>query len=121
MPPTENPLVALDLRSAQRTKAVVEAFELMPKPGGYRQGQGLNTWLIPAKIGVTMSSGVSARSGSTPGSGQVTLYTLTSGALTATSKTVTAYNLSSTAVAGSAYVGLVWASGVWWVMWEDCG
>ena len=81
-------------------------------------------------IGKTDGSGLTARSGTTPGTGTVTLYTLSSGALaefkdktgTPVANTVTCKNLSDTAVAASSYVMLLQdpVSGAYWCVWEDC-
>lgn len=74
-------------------------------------------------------SGISARSGTTLGSGTVTLYTTNaSHQLTAwtdrngTAITKTAYNMSTTAVAANAYVVVVQEllSGKLIAVWEDC-
>jgi len=69
------------------------------------------------------SSGVTARSGTTAGSGTVSIYYIASGTLTDTTETVTAYNLSATAVANNAYITIKRCSldEEWIVDAEDCG
>lgn len=58
----------------------------------------------PQNVLVHTGSGVTARSGTTPGSGTVTIYKISSGpTLETTGQTITAYNLSETAVPGSCY------------------
>jgi hypothetical protein len=68
-------------------------------------------------------SGVTARSGTTAGSGTVTIYYIDGGVLTSTSQTVTAYSLSATAVANNAYITIKRCSldEEWIVDAEDCG
>lgn len=68
----------------------------------------------------TGGGGIASRSGTTLGSGTVTVYQNRKGTLTATSMTVTAYNGSDTAVAATAYIQIVWSDGFWSVFWEDC-
>lgn len=48
-------------------------------------------------------SGITARSGTTAGTGTVTVCKLVSGVITTTSVTVTAYNLAAVAIEGSCY------------------
>ena len=69
------------------------------------------------------ASGVTARSGTTAGSGTVTIYYIDGGVLTSTSQTVTAYSLSATAVANNAYITIKRCSldEEWIVDAEDCG
>lgn len=81
---------------------------------------------VPARYvgypAITTSS-ISARSGSTPGSGTVTLYLLdTSQALAATSTTgVTVYSYSSAAISSGKYCWVVQdPNGEWWVISVEC-
>ena len=80
-------------------------------------------------VGQTDGSGITARSGTTPGTGTVTLYEFDSGGLLSARQdeggndiTVTAYNLSTTAVASTTYVMLAQeiVSGYLLAVWEDC-
>lgn len=68
-------------------------------------------------------SGVTARSGTTAGSGTVAVYYIAAGVLTDTGETLTAYNLSATAVANNAYITIKRCSldEEWIVDAEDCG
>lgn len=68
------------------------------------------------------SSGtISARSGTTPGSGSVVLYFDNSGTLTASGETITVKNLSSTATSSGVWVGCAYDGIDYWLDWEDCG
>jgi len=69
------------------------------------------------------SSGVTARSGTTAGSGTVSIYSIVEGVLTDTGKEITAYSLSATAVANNAYITIKRCSldEEWIVDAEDCG
>jgi hypothetical protein len=68
------------------------------------------------------SSTITARSGTTLGSGTATLYDCTSGTLTATSISETVYNLSTTSISTSTYVMIQreYITGLWLVVYEDC-
>jgi len=69
------------------------------------------------------ASGVTARSGTTAGSGTVSIYSIVAGVLTDTGETVTAYSMSSTVVANNAYITIKRCSldEEWIVDAEDCG
>jgi len=67
------------------------------------------------------ASGIAARSGTTPGSATVTVYTLASGSLASTGFSVTAKNASAAAVAASAYIQIVEIEDDWAANYEDCG
>lgn len=75
------------------------------------------------RLAYTGGSGIPARSGTTAGSGTVSLVTQSGATLTTTGTTVTAYNLSASAVAANVYVQLKKDSnsGLWHVDFEDCG
>lgn len=67
------------------------------------------------------SSEIAARSGTTPGSGTVTLMQLAGGVIASTSITVTAYNWSSLAITANAYLMIHQdPNGAWWIGAEDC-
>ncbi len=75
-------------------------------------------------IGLTDGSGISARVGTTLGSGNVTLYATNprSGALVALSRTEVWYNISQTAVGSATYViGTRDKYGTAICIVEDCG
>jgi hypothetical protein len=65
-------------------------------------------------------SGIPALSGSTPGSGTVTLYSFNGTTLSATTTTVTAYNMTSGAVAANAWLQLKLIAGYWFIDVEGC-
>jgi hypothetical protein len=64
------------------------------------------------------SSTITARSGTTLGSGTATLYDCSGGTLTATSISATIYNLSTTSIATSTYVTIEreYITGLWLVV-----
>jgi len=71
------------------------------------------------KVAKNGGSAIAAMSGTTPGSGTVTLYNA-AGPLTA-ENAVTAYNLHPTGtVTANAWVKLIWIDGRWFVFWEPC-
>lgn len=68
-------------------------------------------------------SAIAARSGDTPGSGEVTLYRIADdGDLESMAVTKTAFNLSTSTVAANAwlYIYMEMGSMQWLVGWEDC-
>lgn len=91
------------------------------KPAERRHGHRFIQNCFLAKNGGTP---IPARSGTTPGSGSVTLYKCddtTLEAVTGSGATVTAYNLSGATVAADAYLMLVRIGNKLWVNFEDCG
>lgn len=71
-----------------------------------------------AKVG---SSGIPAMSGTTPGSGGVTLYTFNGTTLAVSADAATAYNLhTSDPVAANAWVMVAYIDGWPFVLWEMC-
>lgn len=75
-------------------------------------------------IAYTEAPGIPARSGSTLGSGTVTLYGISdAGLLVATTETATAYNITQSAVVGNTYIviGRETRTLQWVVIVEDCG
>lgn len=70
------------------------------------------------------TSGATARSGTTLGTGTATLYYLAQSGTTRTLTTqtidVTFYNMSATAVAATKYVMLLRLGDTWLCNWEDC-
>lgn len=69
---------------------------------------------------MTDGGAIPAMVGAVPGSGTVTLYTLTGGTLTAGTTSVTAYNIGSQPVGASKFVTLAKVGGVWVVDVEPC-
>lgn len=63
---------------------------------------------------------ISARSGTTPGTGTMDIYYVTGTTLTDTTMDVTVKNLSATAVTASAYIMAKWIGDAWYVDFEDC-
>lgn len=76
-----------------------------------------NEFCVCAK---TDSGGVAAMTGTTPGTGTITLYFFDGTSLTANSTTDTAYNNMTTAVAGSAWIKVARVGQYWFVINEDC-
>lgn len=92
-------------------------LSLQERPDGISLGFTANYFQF-AKSG---GSGIVAASGSTPGSGSVTLYKFDGTSLATQGRTITAYNLSAGAVAANAWL-IVCQIGKWWfVIYEDCG
>ena len=73
-------------------------------------------------IGKVASGGITARSGTTAGSGTVTAYKMVGSTITATTESHTVYNLSDAAIAADKYVQCKreWYTGTWFVDFEDC-
>jgi hypothetical protein len=90
---------------------------MLPAAAKPRNGRHFSQNCFLAKAG---GSGVPARSGTTPGSGTVTMWKCDDTTLEATSVEVTAWNLSESAVADDAYLMLVRIGNKLWVIWEDC-
>lgn len=101
--------------------------EILAKPETGTGVQECIVWLRAARTAYIAKNGgstIAARSGTTPGSGTVTLYYIdSSNVLTSLGVTVTAYNLAGSTVAADAWlqVKLESGSGKWLVDWEDCG
>jgi len=77
---------------------------------------------VPAIIIMTPSGGIPARSGTTVGKADCTVYSISSSdVLTTTSRTVSVVNLAATAVAGSVYGQAKRAAGRWVIDYEECG
>lgn len=74
---------------------------------------------ISALVG-KCGSDIAALSGTTPGSGSVTIHVFDGSDFVATSWTVTAYNLSATAVTANKYLQLKWYGNMWLVDFESC-
>jgi hypothetical protein len=102
-----------------------EAEQIRRKCGaGIRFGQRIDNAPVPlAQMAVARtSSTITARSGTTLGSGTATLYDCSGGTLTATSISETVYNLSTTSIATSRYIMIQreYITGLWLVVYEDC-
>lgn len=85
-------------------------------------GRVTSPWVYPgikiAKVGGTK---IDAMSGSTPESGDVTIYDFDNeaGTLTARSDTDTAWN-NMGEIAANAWIKVGWVDGAWWVINEYC-
>jgi hypothetical protein len=68
------------------------------------------------------TGGITARSGTTAGSGSVTAHKLVGTTITSTTETMTVYNLSDAAIAADRWVQCKreWYTGHWFVDFEDC-
>jgi hypothetical protein len=76
-------------------------------------------WGMIAKVN---TGGITARSGTTAGSGSVTAHKLVGTTITTTGETMTVYNLSDAAIAADRWVQCKreWYTGLWFVDFEDC-
>lgn len=74
----------------------------------------------PEILWAKAASGIPARSGSTPGSATVTVYTLASGSLASTGFSVTAHNASGAAVVADKFLHIVQIEDDWASNYEDC-
>ncbi len=112
----------LDERSYELIREVVRREihrpDLPQQPRRGVVGQGVNHF-----VGVT-DEAITARSGTTPGTGTVSLYyrDVDTGVLTDSGNDVEAYNISQTAVGSGSYVTILQDNyGSYWVIVEDCG
>lgn len=102
-------------RLVQATQAVERAYRLPPAPGEQfsRGGPG---GVIPAKT----TSAISAKSGSTAGSGSIELYEMAeTGVLTATGITLTVWNMGGSVASGKDVLVAFGTRGPWIVV-EPC-
>lgn len=78
---------------------------------------------VPTWLGKTTST-ITARSGTTPGSGTVALQTLSGGSIVAdpsgTTVTANQFSASATTIASGKYCTVAWFSGAWWVVSAEC-
>jgi hypothetical protein len=112
-----------DLKFLRELKRSYMGGDHEPRPRNRRRGEttdGQRFFL--AKTG---GSAIAARSGTTPGSGTVTLYRINdAGTLESMGVTKTAYNISASTVAADTYIGIELDSTAeqrWIVVVEDCG
>ena len=112
--------VEVDVYNSSLVPVPVDAFIRISRD--FRSGVWM-TGEMQTAVAKAGASGVTARSGTTAGSGTVTIYYIDGGVLTSTSQTVTAYSLSATAVANNAYITIKRCSldEEWIVDAEDCG
>jgi len=91
--------------------------------GGHADGRVLveRTPRVGSFVAQNGGSTISARSGTTAGSGTVTIFRLVGTTLTTTSRTLTVYNMTDNTVAANAYIQCKFDMfGTAWVDVEDC-
>ena len=110
----------VDVYNSSLVPVPVDAFIRISRD--FRSGVWM-TGEMQTAVAKAGGSGVTARSGTTAGSGTVSIYYIASGVLTDTGETVTAYSMSATAVANNAYITIKRCSldEEWIVDAEDCG
>ena len=111
--------VEIDVYNSSLVPVPVDAFIRISRD--FRSGVWM-TGELQTAVAKAGASGVTARVGTTAGSGTVSVYSIVSGVLTDTGETVTAYSLSATAVANNAYITIKRCSldEDWIVDAEDC-
>jgi hypothetical protein len=112
--------VEVDIYNSSLVPVPVDAFIRISRD--FRSGVWM-TGEMQTAVAKAGASGVTARVGTTAGSGTVSVYSIVAGVLTDTTETLTAYNLSATAVANNAYITIKRCSldEEWIVDAEDCG
>lgn len=112
--------VEVDVYNSSLVPVPVDAFIRISRD--FRSGIWM-TGEMQTAVAKAGASGVTARSGTTAGSGSVSIYSIVAGVLTDTGQDVTAYSLSATAVANNAYITIKRCSldEEWIVDAEDCG
>ena len=112
--------VEVDVYNSSLVPVPVDAFIRISRD--FRSGVWM-TGEMQTAVAKAGASGVTARVGTTAGSGTVSVYSIVAGVLTDTTETLTAYNLSATAVANNAYITIKRCSldEEWIVDAEDCG
>lgn len=109
-----------------------------PKPGQWTLSKGYPGFIVHGIVDATnkillgsggtittllgkASGAITARSGTTQGTGTMAIWYDNAGTLTDTTMTVTVKNLSATAVTASAYIQAKWIGNAFYVDYEDCG
>jgi len=112
--------VEVDVYNSSLVPVPIDAFIRISRD--FRSGIWM-TGEMQTAVAKAGASGVTARSGTTAGSGTVSIYSIVAGVLTDTGQDVTAYSLSATAVANNAYITIKRCSldEEWIVDAEDCG
>ena len=87
-----------------------------PKPTSWVQNNSARSGLVL----ITPSGGIAARSGSTISSAVCTIVNRSGSTISTGTETFTVWNMSTTAVAGNAYIGVLWTNIGWKAVWEDC-
>jgi len=117
---TEGDPVAVYVYNSSLIPVPIDAFIRISRD--FRSGIWM-TGEMQTAVAKAGASGVTARSGTTAGSGDVSIYSIVDGVLTDLEETVTVYSMSSTAVANNAYITIKRCSldEEWIVDAEDCG
>ena len=112
--------VEVDVYNSSLIPVPIDAFIRISR--NFRSGIWM-TGEMQTAVAKADSSGVTARSGTTAGSGTVSVYSIVAGVLTDSGEDVAVVNMSATAVANNAYITIKRCSldEDWIVDAEDCG
>jgi len=112
--------IEVDVYNSSLVPVPVDAFIRISR--NFRSGLWM-TGEMQTAVAKAGGSGVTARSGTTAGSGTVSVYYIASGVLTDSGQDVAVVNMSATAVANDAYITIKRCSldEDWIVDAEDCG
>lgn len=126
----ESGALRYELKETNQTSHIIYNFGKLPIPVGFvvpcYRLYCAGIWVVQnfnqTSLAIAPSGGISARSGSTPGSANCYLYYLKSGALQGAGSSIKVYNWSQTAVAANAYITIKMVGGTseWVVDAEDC-
>lgn len=111
--------VYINRQNAERIRDATVAFERQVK-NAVPVGGKASAWNPCGRIARTGGGGIGAMSGSTPGTGTVTLYHYDGSTLTSAGETFTAFNISPSAVGADKYVGIMWVQSFWLVVVDGC-
>jgi len=115
----DNSPVAFPRATANRVLAAtryVERNYRNPPPGPGRGARSASD--VPGYVAKATSS-VTARSGSTPGTGSATLHTFDGATLTADLTDIPVWNITNQTIANGSWMIVLWASAAWWVVAVD--
>jgi hypothetical protein len=112
--------VEVDVYNSSLVPVPIDAFIRISRD--FRSGVWM-TGEMQTAVAKAGASGVTARSGTTAGTGTVSIYSIVAGILTDTGETATVYSMASSAVANNAYITIKRCSldEEWIVDAEDCG
>jgi len=85
----------------------------------YMEGNTLRTGLA-ARVFITPSGGITARSGSTLGTGTCAHVKISAGVIATSTEFYTVLNLGTDAIAAGIYIQAVRVEGIWLANWEQC-
>lgn len=117
-PPTIDQLVAFDLESAERIRAVVKRVEAMA-PARRAGQQGIDQW-TNSHVYAYCASGATAASGGTLGSGSAVLCVPGQRPLTAGTEPSFTFENAGGAFGGPAFILLGWVDNGWSVVVAPC-